>query len=317
MTIVDFFKKIKEKFDQPSADDICFKDALSQAVDLVVKSSHPNIYYVPHYQKRLTPAVEHTIKFINEIIAQIPSPILIEENSWTTNPFIRTVFVDNSHFKKFFLENRVLEEFFQKTGEKQCIALLVMKYSSKTIFGAEIDGDIIKKNVLRTSVDFSDHQIVFPKSSEEQITKEMLMYTLRLIAAHALKDICALIESKKELETEKQTLEIKIELQNSHASNKLSDQEQLQVSQLLEQIDHKLCEVKKEINKPENYLNKVINLLYHPEQFIKSEPVRLFVDKMNMIEDIEDKNDEIRFLKIITSEGMSTAVAMVNYKKLW
>ncbi|NJL59162.1 MAG: hypothetical protein HC887_05455 [Desulfobacteraceae bacterium] len=63
---------------------------MSGAVDLVVKLSHPNIHYVPHYRKKLMPAVEHTLKYADDVICRIPAPVSIEPDSWNTNPLIRS-----------------------------------------------------------------------------------------------------------------------------------------------------------------------------------------------------------------------------------
>ncbi len=96
-------------------------DELWEAVDLVVKLSHPNIHYVPHYRKKLMPAVEHTLKYADELIVQMPTPVSIEADSWNTNPFIRTVFLDNRQFKNFFSEHKDIERIF---SENKCFPML-------------------------------------------------------------------------------------------------------------------------------------------------------------------------------------------------
>jgi hypothetical protein len=323
--LFDFLTKLKDKFDQARANEVRPCDELWEAVDLVVKLSHPNIHYVPHYREKLMPAVEHTLKFANELIVQMPEPLSVEADSWDRNPFIRTVFSDVNQFRNFFSENKELKEFFQKTDHPRCCALLVMDSKEKKIFGVEMDGDIIKRDVLQTSIDFSNHQIVAPMISEEDIRKELSMRALSLLATYSLEQILSLIAWKKEMETEKHILEVKLQIRHARVRSRnsllpdISDNTDNinEASEVLGQLDRKIAQVREELDEPEDYLNKVAELLYHPEQFLRAEPVRMMVNDMNIIIDKEQhgKGDEIRFTELSTSAGVRKATVLVDYKR--
>jgi hypothetical protein len=321
----DFLRKLRETFGhpaQPCGNEIRPCDEVWEAVDLVVKLSHPNIHYVPHYRKKLMPAVEHTLKYAGELITHLPDPVPVTADSYDTNPFIRTVFADNSQFRTFFSEHGILKECFQKAEGSRCCALLVMTHKEKKILGVEMDGEILKRDVLQTSIDFSDHQIVAPMISEEETRKELALRALALLASHSLEEILSLISWKKEMETEKRILEIKLQIRNAHVHNRksllpdISDNadEKTEVSEVLGQLDRKIAEVREELDEPEDYLNKVTNLLYHPEQFLRSEPVRMMVNDMNIIIDKEQpgKGDEIRFAELSTSTGLRKAGVLID-----
>ena len=66
-----------------------------------------------------------------------------------------------------------------------------------------------------------------------------------------------------------------------------------------------------------DYLNRVTELLYHPEQFLRSEPVRMFVNDMNII--VKNAHhgivDEIRFAELSTDTGLRKAAVLVDYKR--
>jgi hypothetical protein len=320
MGILDFLAKLRDILDEPCPDHIRPCDELWEAVDLVVKLSHPDIHYVPHYQTKLMPAVEHTLNYADEMIQRLPGPILIEKDSWNRNPFIRTIFLDGAQFVQFFSESPVLKEFYQKTNDSRCCALLVMDREQKKIIGAEMEGEVLHRDVVQTSVEFSDHQIVAPLISEDETRKELSLRALRLLAAHALKEILSLIEWKKEMETEKQILEVKLHIREAgvRSRNSLlgpSDKEDTQkAASLLNQLDQKINEIKSEISEPEDYLKKVADLLYHPEGFLRLEPVRMFVNDMNIIMKNNHPGDvdEIFFAELIAGTEFRKAVALVN-----
>ncbi len=58
MGIFDFLANLHGKFVQQCESEIRPCDELLEAVDLVVKMSHPNIHYVSNYRKKLMPAVK-------------------------------------------------------------------------------------------------------------------------------------------------------------------------------------------------------------------------------------------------------------------
>jgi hypothetical protein len=322
MVIFNLLTKLRDIFGQSNDhDEIHTRDEIWEAVNLVVKLSHPNIHYVRQYQKKLKPAVEHTLKYADELIVQMPPPVLIETDSWNANPLIRALFIDNTQFKKFFSEHVELNNFFQETNASGCWALLMMNREEKKYFGAEMDGEILKRDVLQTSVNFSDHQILAPMISEEKILKELSLRILKFLASHAFDDILSLIERKKELETEKRILEIGLKVQAACADSRKSlfleiDAKEIsEASEVLEQLGRKISEVREEIDEPEDYLNKVTDLLYHPEQFLRSELVRILVNDMNII--VQNENDrgvnEIRFAELISGKGLRKAAVLVNY----
>jgi hypothetical protein len=325
MGIFDFLSKFRDKSGQSSVNEIRPRDELWEAVDLVAKLSHPNIHYVSNYRKKLMPAVENTLKYADELIIQIPGPVLVEADSWNSNPFIRTTFLNNKEFKDFFSEHKTLKDFFQKTSAPRCCALLVMNRKDKRVFGVEMDGEILKRDVLQITVDFSDHQIVAPAISEEETRKELSLRVLSMLANQSLEEILSLIESKKDMETEKRILEIKFNMRDARVRSRksfLPDKSDntgkaSEAHEMFGELDRKIAKARLELDEPEDYLNRITELLYHPEQFLRSEPVRMFVNDMNIVtkNELQGNVDEIRFAELSTDTGLRKAAVLVDCKR--
>ncbi len=67
-----------------------------------------------------------------------------------------------------------------------------------------------------------------------------------------------------------------------------------------------------------DFLHVIFSLsYYHPEQFLRAEPVRIFVNDMNIIKKNEHqgKVDEIRFAQFSTGTGLRKAAVLVDYKR--
>jgi len=325
MGLFNFLSKFQDKSEPEGTDEIRPREELMEAVDLVAKLSHPNIHYVSHYRKKLLPAVEHTLKYADELIVQLPPPILIDADSWKTSPFIRKTFMDNGAFKEFFSQNKYLNKFFQKAKVDRCCVLLVMTPKERKTLGVELDGEIVRRDVLQTSIDFSEHQLVAARATETETRKVLSLRVLSLLASHSLEEILSLISLKKDMETEKRILEIKINLRDSLVQSRKSllpdasetPGEPSDTHEVLEKIDKEIQKVRVQLEKPEDYLNHVTDLLYHPDRFFKSVPVRMFVNDMNIIvkSDHPVDADDIRFTEMTTSAGFRKAVVLVDYKR--
>ncbi len=329
MGMFDFLKQMMGKSDEPKAsgDDLRSREELWEAVDLVVKLSHPNVSAVPDYRKKLIPAVEHTLAYADELIRQVPDSIPVEVNSWDTNPFLRTAFADSVRFTDFFTNNPKLKDFFQKTDATRCCALMTMNRTLKKSFGVEMEGDIMKRDVLQTTVDFSDHRLVARMKSEEETRKELSLRVLVLLADHCLEDILSLKEWKKEMEDEKQILEIKLQIQDARTQHRNSlllgysssgrGEKNREAVKVLAQLDQKIAEVGAQFDEPEDYLEKIENMLYHPERFLCLEPVRMFVNDMNVVMENEKKGrgDEICFVELTSATGLQRAVVLIDCQK--
>lgn len=127
------------------------------------------------------------------------------------------------------------------------------------------------------------------------------------------------------METEKRILEIKLNLHDELVRSRksvLPDKSDnsgntSQANEMLGDLDRKITQTRLQLDEPEDYLNRVMELLYHPEQFLRSEPVRMFVNDMNIVtrDEHRGKVDEIRFAELSTDTGLRKAAVLVDCKR--
>jgi hypothetical protein len=204
-----------------------------------------------------------------------------------------------------------------------------MDKTEKTIFGAELEGEIIKRDVIKKSVNFSKHSIVTPAVSEKETRNGLSLLILSLLAAQSLKEILSLIEWKADMENEKKMLEIQIQMHNASIKKTREllpdptddDKDIKEAKEVLKQLDNRIAEARTETDEPEDYLNSVTELLYHPEMHLKAEPVKIRLNDMNIIVENNgtnngnDKVSEVDLLEFTSSEGIKKATMLVEIMK--
>jgi hypothetical protein len=192
--------------------------------------------------------------------------------------------------------NREVRDFLDgsdATEQQHCYALLSMQRSERTVTGVEGSGDIIKRDVLQTSVSFRDHRVVKPGASESQLRQELEARAFEVLVAYVLERITMLIARRQSLK-EKQLL---LDMQLRHAQvkkaslspllesggNKAADIEALQqhqqhMTQELEQAGAKLTTL-------DDYIDRISEVLGNPEGHFRVNRIRMRLSQMNIKRD--------------------------------
>lgn len=279
---------VKEDKKSELSDDIRRKDKdtheLIQIVDRVVKICDPNMCRLSGYERRLIPAIDRTISYADELIAQLPSPVTINSNGWIESPIVRMLFESSDHFNHFWTHNNELNAYFQKNNTSECYALLAMTRHEKKVWGGRIDGEIILRDVLQTAVSFTDHRIIAPMPEESQTRKEISKRILSLLATHALNEILSLKEWEKELEEQRQMLEVKLHVKQAaqRGISSLLTKSEEEALDVFTRLDQKISDVRAELEAPQKCLTHILNALSTPEKYVNIKIVPLRMDELGI-----------------------------------
>ena len=127
------------------------------------------------------------------------------------------------------------------------------------------------------------------------------------------------------MENERKMLEIQIQMHNASISKtkKLlpdpdDDEEIKEAEEVLKQLSSRIAEARTETDEPEDYLNKVTELLYHPEKHLKAEPVKVILNDMNIIVENTgtERISEINLLEFTTAEGMKKVTMFIEIMRM-
>jgi len=140
---------------------------LDQAVEHVVDQISSRLRAVPHYVRTLREPVATTLRCIDGIVESIPGAIHCCRDSFVEDPKINAFFVSPQHMQEIFSQSKEVRELFDADPSAiECWALMCMHKEERSQFGvALIDGEV-RKDVLRTAVSFTDHQVVSPGVDE-------------------------------------------------------------------------------------------------------------------------------------------------------
>ena len=190
-------------------------EAVVQAgIAQVVEQVDPRLRLIGNYQKRLKPAVEVALCYAAELVARLPAAREASAKSWNTDPTIHALFASVADLRTFFGGSKGLRALFSspEANRNEGFAMVTMSRREHKRFGTRSEGDTIQRDVMQTSVDFFDRQILAPSGSEEEVRSSLVGRVFEALVLHTLADLAARRSRKDSLERERAVLKNRLKI---------------------------------------------------------------------------------------------------------
>lgn len=139
----------------------------SDAVEHVVDQLYGRLRMVPNYARVLNEPIATTFRYIDEVAESIAGPLLCSRATFADDPRVNAFFVNPRHIQEVFSQSEEVRRLFKTNPlADDCWALLCMHKREHTQPGMALVNDEVQRDVMQTSVSFSDHQVVSPGVDE-------------------------------------------------------------------------------------------------------------------------------------------------------
>jgi hypothetical protein len=258
----------------------------------VVDGTDGRIRLVSGYRKQLQDGVRTALAYVDELVARIPAAIDISSRNFTSDPYVNAFFTNINDLHTVFRHSSEIRDFMDTYGNRddmQCCCLLCMQKTEKPVLGMALSGDILHKNVLQTSVSFSDHRIYSPEPTEAAARQGLRECLLGGLITSALGRIMQAKAENYRLQSDRRMLHARLRhLEYRNRRTPSSDRtnpaaEIRETSDKLQNVEKLLMNARPAT--PQTSLNQVRNLLEQPENFIRLRKSTLRLDKMGIVLD--------------------------------
>lgn len=257
---------------------------VSQLVNHVVEAVDPKMRVMAKYAQKLTGPVSHTWEYLDHVANNIPAGLVLDKSDFRIDPRLRLLFESELSMQQLFNSAMPLISTNDNTTQQKrdrAYMLLCMEKREHGFLGADLAGDIIRREVKQISVTFSNHKILSAGYDEESAKRgfkscafEGILQKIRSIIQLPYQEYKNLIERK---------IQLHHQLNVSHDSSPVAldgfinhnDYSTSSHPELVE-IEKQLAATRMKIESPEQHLTTVVDVLNHPEQYLK-------VDKQTMI----------------------------------
>jgi hypothetical protein len=292
---------------------------IREAIERVVERTDPWLKAVSDYKNKLRPAVIRSLDHATGIVKSLPPPIPVKFGPNGSCPSLSAFFVSTAEMLKCFHNDKNLTAFLRKheSGLQQVIALLLMEKSEKTIFGAELSGDVVSRDVPQVSVTFFSHRFLEPAGDENETRSNLERRAFDHLLNLAQRRINAAKTVRKDLERRRTILHSKLTSRQKGAWRSV-DTEPINLSSItgieeqLKQIEADLKKLGREDHMLDTYLNIAITILSHPEEHLWGTKQSMILDQRGIMRShITEHGCEITFQELHNSEGRQWVMSLV------
>jgi len=280
MMAVGFLERWRRKRDQRRADAI-----ISKEIERIAVESEADFRAIGGYSKKLTGPAKMALAYIQDNIARIPEPVVLNPERWDADNYLHTLFVDRKAIQGFLQSSKSLQSYFKAHKEARAVALMTADWQQKTIMGIEKEGEVARREVPQQAYYFEDHAIIEIDATLEKVRERLSNRILRALIVKVVMEIQGLQEWNQNLERERDLLELFVK--NPHetgtASGENAEEERLaDAKEMLLALENKERDLRNQIGDAHAQLQKVEQVLLNPEPLFTVQPITLHLNRLGI-----------------------------------
>ena len=298
---------------------------VNQAVERVVEQINPRLRAIGSYRKKLFPVVERAQGYVRELTLRVPGPIPVSRRTWNNEPLVNALFGSVERIRRVLSgpEVRGYLKKFPVGGD--CYAIIAAFPNVSGRFGVEMVGDMLRKDVRQTAVSFSDHEVAVVGESEAQVREALEGEALDLLASLAAQDILEQESRIAEIKERLRIVRLKLRVADSRSRGaklllddnpeRLGERETLAAR--VAELEKDLVREKRGLTGLDDYLDRLVELLAHPERHLGLERESVRIDRMNILreEDDERAGREIEFTRVRRGDRLVRVLAIIRFPR--
>jgi hypothetical protein len=298
---------------------------VNRAVERVVDEVNPRLRAVGRYRRKLYPVVERAMAHVEELSRKVPGPILVNGETWSGEPMVNALFGSVDRMRRVLSGPEVRRYVKQHPVGGDCYAVLAAVPDVRCQLGVELVGDALQKDVRQTAVSFLDQEVALAGESEEKVRQALAEDVLDLLVSFALQDILEQESRVSEIEERLRVVRLKLRVAGTRtrgAGLLLDDDPDRRTAH--ESLTARVAELEKDLEREkrglttlDDYLDRLVEQLTHPEVHIGLETVRVRLDRMNIVREDADEaaGAEIEFARGRRGDTPGRVVALIRFPR--
>jgi predicted component of type VI protein secretion system len=302
----------------------CDQQALQRAIEQVIDGVEPRLRAVPGYTRRLAPAVAHTLQYFDECGAWLAAPVEFSQRAWSDDPLVRALFATAADLQALFSADPALRRFFHEHPECDWafVGLGVTRQEQKSL-GVALDGEVVRREVPQTVVNFIDYRVFGACASEPELRRNIEQRGFGFLIGEALERIVEQQVHRRGLGETRQLLQMRLKAleQKRNAAGALYE-----ASRALDEEIAQLCERLAQAAPPaetgngpatlEDYFVPIEAVLAHAEQLVRRETVQLRLNRMNVkVESPDEPGDTLTLSEVTIGRHAPRVVVLGRYPR--
>jgi hypothetical protein len=271
------------------------EELIERATEHAVDGTDSRLRLLSGYKRHLREPVIHAIDHVMKLVDAIPAPLAVGRNQFTDEPAIAALYASAAAMLDHFGRDRSLANYLdgaEGRWAEQVTALLLAERSERTVYGIELKGELLRREVPQTAISFSQHNVVEPAVSEEAARHQLKRRAFEHLLYLALTRIGEVSLERTNLTRQRDLLRSKLAALKrggwcfNPADSDHPDPTTLQAE--LDGIGEQLVALGTDDTVLQSHLEIVAQLLGEAEKQLWAENVILYIDRMNIQREPQD-----------------------------
>jgi len=323
--LILFIQTLLSRIKGPSPEQRRNQRTVNQAVERMVDEVNPRLRAVGSYRRKLYPVAEHAISHIQGLTEQVPGPILVSSETWSSQPEVNALFGSVKRMRQVLSGPEVRRYLKQHPLGGDLYAVFVAMPDVRRQLGVELVGDTMQRDVRQTAVSFMNQEVALVGECEEEVREALAKDALDLLVGFVLEDILRQESRVSEIEERLRITRLKLRVAATRAQGAgllLDDNPDQRAGS--ESLAERVTELEKDLEREkrglatlDDYLNKLVEQLTHPEAHIGLETVRVRLDRMNIVREGADDatSTEVEFTRGRRGDTPGRVVALIRFPR--
>jgi hypothetical protein len=321
------FGFLQSIFSGPSQPTKFDKELMLRGIERVVDGTDIRLRAVSHYRRKLWNPVERTIDFVVTFVNALPPAIVADRQGYMTDPRLRALFASPESLREVLSFSDGTRNYLKQAPDPlpaELFAGLGAVRVEKNVLGIEMDGEILRRDVPQTVVNFCDHRLGFLTDNERDTRRELMRRAADYLIATALNRLTASRVQKTQLEQQQRKLllqkanllkkaQVGLESLAGPATTEPVDLATLE--QQLQDLETELGQLRADSATLDKHLAKVAATLSEPEKYLRMESVSLTLDHTNtkVPADSPRVANAMTFEEIVMGKDRRVAALLVRF----
>ena len=297
---------------------------LQLLVESTVDKVDPRIRLIGGYKKRLMAVVEQALDYVESMVEMIPDPVVVNRSSFGTDPRVNAFFVSADDLQSVLSRSSELQDYLleqQGRDLTECCALLCMRKTERRVLGMDLNGDQVRRDVQQVTVSFSEHQVISPGATEDEVREGLKCCMFQALVSQVLDGVSGCKASVEHLTAQRRSLHARLRSLESGQRKSTGDfnpdthPEALELQQRLsesqEQIERTQC------RGPEDSLERLVKALTNPAELINLHHTSLRLSRLGVKLESEGESggssNAVNFAEVDLGEADRRVVVLAKF----
>ena len=260
-----------------------------KAIERVVSGTDRRLHALGDYRKRLRQPVEQAVLHCISLVDALPAPVLISAQAYGDDHKLRALFASVEHLREVCGGMNMLRDYLADLSgppPDEIFGLLLASREERNVFGMELDGDTLRRDVLQTAVNFFNHRYLGSADNELDTRWELKKRAFDFLIEKALEQLTSEKSKRRELDQQRHLLKRKLDAMRAGqwGLGSMLDDAASQPTNLAG-LEAEIAAIEAELGKRhadrlglEESLAHVADTLSHPEDWLAAREISLCLD---------------------------------------